>query len=52
MGTPKIDPAVFDVVGQGVAQRVQVSFEYRKPTDGEFKRRTAELWHFAQRVHM
>jgi proteasome accessory factor B len=49
MGTPKIDPAVFNLVSRGVARRVMVTFDYCKPAACAARRRTAELWHVTHR---
>jgi len=52
LGRPKIDPAVFNTVSRGMARRVEVAFDYRKPGDGAVRRRTAQLWHAAYRGAM
>jgi len=44
-GTPKIDPAVFNLVSKGMARGREVTFDYRKPGDPTARRRTAQLWH-------
>ena len=50
LGTPKIDPVVFDLVGRAIARCVEVTFDYRKPDDpAGSRRRLVQPWHIAQR---
>ncbi|HEY0947673.1 MAG TPA: WYL domain-containing protein, partial [Opitutaceae bacterium] len=52
MGTPKIDPGVFEVVSRGVARRVMVTLDYHKPNERAARRRSVQLWHITHRGHM
>jgi proteasome accessory factor B len=52
MGTPKIDPAVFNIVSRGMTRQVAVTFDYQKPGDRAARRRTAQFWHLSFRNAM